>query len=142
MGVLYRRELFEGFIEKQDFYCWFFIWTNIYYVEVAVYMLKLYISSPRIETTIYICIYIIGVVIKCCSDCIEMCHVVCGPTGLGLRWREIINIKRLRCMYVPLAELTTSTRHLLCVKGWNMPRFKGSSYTTAKDRRTNRAEKR
>ena len=26
MGLLlYRRELFEGFIEKQDFYCWFVI---------------------------------------------------------------------------------------------------------------------
>ena len=30
----------------------------------------------------------------------------------------IINKKRLRCMAVPLAELTTSTRHLRMEKRW------------------------
>ena len=80
-------------------------------------------------------------------DCIEICRVVCGPTGLGLRCRAIVNIKRLLwCMYVSLAELTTSTRHLLCVKRWNFPRVKVQlhtyrSYAKAINRKSYRGEK-
>ena len=88
-------------------------WARIYdilliIVEVAVYMLKLYISSPRIEITIYIYRYIKGAVIKHCGDYIEICRVVCGPTGFGSRWRVIHYLKKI-AMYVCSA---CGTRHI------------------------------